>query len=217
MQWERGFEHSIKAGFDRVEHHSEVKSAKGGSKRPILDAMLASLTRGDMVIVYSLTRIGRSTRHLFELVEDLQRRGVDLVSITEALDTTTPTGKLMFGILAVMAQFERELLGERTKAGLAHLRDTGRKYCGDVYGWRATGGRLVNGKMVDQVLEFEPKEQAVMTAIRIWRNEGRAYAFIADTLNRQHVPTKSGTTWHASTVRGILQRTTPPSDPSSLS
>jgi DNA invertase Pin-like site-specific DNA recombinase len=80
----------------------------------------------DVIVVYSLSRLARSIRHLLDLGEELQRRNIGLKSLTEAVDTTTPQGRFLFSILAAMNQMEVELLRERTRAGLMAARARGR-------------------------------------------------------------------------------------------
>jgi DNA invertase Pin-like site-specific DNA recombinase len=95
--------------------------------RPQLDRLLDQLRPGDSVVVWRLDRLGRSLRHLITLVEDFKARGVGLRSLSEAIDTTTAGGKLVFSIFGALAEFERELIRERTNAGLAAARARGRK------------------------------------------------------------------------------------------
>jgi DNA invertase Pin-like site-specific DNA recombinase len=97
--------------------------------RPGLDACLKSLRKGDTLVAWKLDRIGRDLRHLVKLVHDLTKRSVGLRVLAgegAAIDTTTPNGRLMFGFFAALAKFERELIVERTKAGLASARARGR-------------------------------------------------------------------------------------------
>jgi DNA invertase Pin-like site-specific DNA recombinase len=97
--------------------------------RPGLDACLKSLRKGDTLVAWKLDRIGRDLRHLVNLVHDLTKRGVGLRVLAgegAAIDTTTSNGRLMFGFFAALAEFERELIVERTKAGLASARARGR-------------------------------------------------------------------------------------------
>jgi len=98
--------------------------------RPGLDACLKSLRKGDTLLTWKLDRIGRDLRHLVNLVHDLTMRGVGLRVLAgegAAIDTTTANGRLMFGFFAALSEFERELIVERTKAGLASARARGRK------------------------------------------------------------------------------------------
>jgi DNA invertase Pin-like site-specific DNA recombinase len=97
------------------------------SERPGLDACLNELKKGDTLLVWRLDRLGRSMRHLIELVEQLHQKGVGFRSICDGhIDTTTASGELVFNIFSSLAQFERKLLQERTRAGLSAARARGR-------------------------------------------------------------------------------------------
>ena len=96
-------------------------------RRPELDRMLDQLRPGDTVVVWRLDRLGRSLKHLIALVESLEARDVGFRSLTESIDTTTAGGKLVFQIFGAMAEFERSIIRERTKAGLEAARARGRK------------------------------------------------------------------------------------------
>ncbi|WP_018264111.1 recombinase family protein [Methylobacterium sp. WSM2598] len=98
--------------------------------RPGLDACLKALRQGDTMVIYKLDRLGRDLRHLVNTVHELTSRGVGLKVLAGQganIDTTTANGRLVFGIFAALAEFERELIVERTKAGLASARARGRK------------------------------------------------------------------------------------------
>lgn len=113
-----------------------------GSKfeRKGLEELLAFVRPGDTVIVWKLDRLGRSLKDLIETLNILKDRGVDFISLTENIDTTTPSGKLIFHLMGALAEFERDLIRERTNAGLAAARARGR-----------VGGRpkrlITNGKV----------------------------------------------------------------------
>lgn len=99
-------------------------------ERPGLLAALKALRKGDVLVVWKLDRLGRSLHHLVNTIHDLTARGIGFKVLTghgASIDTTTPSGKLVFGIFAALAEFERELISERTKAGLASARARGRK------------------------------------------------------------------------------------------
>ncbi len=100
-----------------------------GSKaeRKGLDEALAYVRPGDTFVVWKLDRAGRSLTHLIELLKDLKERGIEFVSLTEQIDTTTPGGKLIFHMMGALAEFERDLIRERTNAGLAAARARGRR------------------------------------------------------------------------------------------
>lgn len=103
------------------EHISSTKA-----ERPELNACLKALRSGDVLVIWRLDRLGRNLRELIELVTRFESMGVGLVSLKENIDTTTPAGRLVFHIFASLAQFERELIQERTKAGLASARERGK-------------------------------------------------------------------------------------------
>jgi DNA invertase Pin-like site-specific DNA recombinase len=94
--------------------------------RPALDAMLEQLRPGDSVTVWRLDRLGRSPRHLIDVVADPESRNVTFRSLTESIDTSTPGGKLTFHLFGALAEFERDLIRERTMAGLTAARARGR-------------------------------------------------------------------------------------------
>lgn len=118
-----------KAGVD-LEHHLYSDAASGKrDDRPGLDACIKALRNGDTLVVWKLDRLGRDLRHLVNLVGDLTKRGIGLKVLTgegASIDTTTANGRLVFAIFAGLAEFERELIVERTKAGLAAARARGR-------------------------------------------------------------------------------------------
>ncbi len=96
-------------------------------ERKELNAALAFLREGDVLVVWKLDRLGRSLKHLIETVTKLQERNIGFISLTESIDTTTPGGKLIFHIMGALAEFERDLIRERTHAGLDAARARGRK------------------------------------------------------------------------------------------
>ena len=119
----------LAAGVD-PEHIYEDKASGKKEDRPELASCLKALRPGDTLLVWKLDRLGRNLRHLVNIVHDLTARGVGLKVLTgqgAAIDTTSAQGKLVFGIFAALAEFERELISERTKAGLESARARGRK------------------------------------------------------------------------------------------
>jgi DNA invertase Pin-like site-specific DNA recombinase len=121
------------AGSARIYRDTGSGSLK---HRPELDACLDYLRAGDTLVVWRLDRLGRGLgrglKHLIDLVEQLQQREIGFRSVTEQIDTTTPAGRLQFHLFGALAEFEREIIRERTRAGLAAARARGR-----------TGGRPV--------------------------------------------------------------------------
>lgn len=130
------------AGCERIFQEKITGTKK---ERPELDRLLEQLRPGDTIIFSELTRLSRSTKDLFSLVEAIEKSGGNIKSLKEAwLDTTSPQGKLMFTIFAGMSQFERDLISQRTKEGLDSARARGRK-----------GGRPAkNGKDIETAMKM---------------------------------------------------------------
>lgn len=128
--------------------------------RPDLDSLLDQIRPGDTLVVWKLDRLGRSMQHLIDTVGMLRDRGVHFRSLTEGIDTATPTGKLVFHIFAALAEFERDRIIERTEAGLAAARARGR-----------FGGRR---KSLTQ--------RQVLTLYRMYDSREHTVAEIAETL-----------------------------------
>ncbi len=123
-----------------------VEKASGTTRqRPELERCLDYLNAGDALAVWRIDRLGRSTADLVAIVTELNARGVQFRSVTEGIDTTTPGGELVFTIFAAIAQMERRLIAERTRAGLAAARERGR-----------VGGRprVVSGDQVTEAVRM---------------------------------------------------------------
>jgi DNA invertase Pin-like site-specific DNA recombinase len=106
-----------------------ISGAKGRDQRPALDQLLKAATKRefDLIAVWSIDRLGRSLQHLVTTVNDLHAQGVQLYFHQQAIDTTTPSGKLMFGVFSSFAEFERDLIRERIKLGVERARKEGKK------------------------------------------------------------------------------------------
>ena len=114
------------AGVDPRNIH-EDRASGARDDRPGLKKCLDYLQAGDVLVVWKLDRLGRSLQHLIEIVNQLQKRGIGLKSVTETLDTTTAMGEFLFHVFGALAQYERSLIQERVNAGLAAARQRGRK------------------------------------------------------------------------------------------
>ncbi len=133
----------------------EEKITGTKKERPALNEMLKMLRSGDRVVVYKLDRISRSTKHLIELAELFEEKGLEFVSISDSIDTSTPTGRFFFRMLASLAELERDIISERTKAGLQSARARGRK-----------GGRpTADKKKVDLALKMYNSKQYSISEI----------------------------------------------------
>jgi DNA invertase Pin-like site-specific DNA recombinase len=120
-------EYAVRRGWTIALQVKEVGS--GASERQLREKLLEAARRReiDIVLVWRLDRWGRSVTDLLATLQELEHLGVGFVSLTEALDLTTPAGRAMAGLLAVFAAFEREILGERVRAGLAHAQQNGKR------------------------------------------------------------------------------------------
>lgn len=165
-------------------------------KREGLQAAIKATGKGMALVAYSISRLARSTRDMLDIADHLDRKGADLVSLTEKIDTTSASGRMVFRMLAVLSEFERDQLGERTKAALAHLKAKGEKYGPVPFGYQEIEGRLVEVR----------KEARIVAEIARMRGRGAAFKKIADHLNNEGIEGKRGGKWHASTVRYVLQR-----------
>lgn len=110
------------AGCDQI-YQEKISAAK---QRPELEKLLKALVNGDTVIVWKLDRLGRSLRHLIDLVKSFEDKKVKFISLQDSINTSTAQGRLIFNIFASLAEFEREIIKERTNAGLAAARIRGR-------------------------------------------------------------------------------------------
>ncbi|QRE78334.1 recombinase family protein [Methylobacterium aquaticum] len=140
--------------------------------RPGLKACLTYLKAGDTLVVWKLDRLGRSLPHLLEVMGDLRKRGVAFRSLTEAMDTATPHGELLFSLFGALAQFERQLTRERVIAGLAAAKRRGRR-----------GGRppTIGGEQLEQItaaLDGGASKASVCRSFKIARST------LIDTLER---------------------------------
>jgi DNA invertase Pin-like site-specific DNA recombinase len=170
-------------------------------ERPGLDELLARCRRGEVahVIVWKLDRLTRRTRHLLSLVEDLfLARRIELHSVSESLDTSTPHGRFVLTLFGGLAQMERELIAERTRGALAWKREQGFPTSHAPLGFRSRGKRE---RMEPVAAELE----TVRRIFALWR-EGENLHTIAGRLNRAGVRTKKGRDWHPSTIRNVIRQ-----------
>jgi site-specific DNA recombinase len=171
-------------------------SGGGMAKRDGLQDALKATTKGMALVAYSISRLARNTKDMLDIAERLEKKGADLVSLSERIDTTTASGRMIFRMLAVLAEFEKEQIGERTRMALAHKKANGEAYCGAPFGFDAIAGRLVAVK----------KESAIVADILKLRESGASLADIANSLNDKGIEGKRGGKWFPSTVRYLIQR-----------
>lgn len=181
----------------------EDAGVSGGSQkgRPGLAAALNLVEEhGAALVVYSLSRMARSTQDTANIAKRIDRAGGNLVSLTEQIDTTNATGKMIFRMLAVLAEFERDLVSDRTKAALRQKRAKGERIsCRTPFGFIL---------LPDQkTLVENPAEQSALSAMRAWRAAGRSYRDICKELKTAGIKTSLGSPdWEPTTVRRLLGR-----------
>lgn len=178
----------------------EVDAASAGDlDRPALTRALGELRAGraDALLVVKLDRLTRSVRDLGELVDRCTREGWALLSVGDAVDTRTAAGRLVLNVLASVAQWEREAIGERTAAAMKWKRAAGEYTGGEVrYGYRlAADGRA---------LERDEAEQAVVAAAVELRAAGLSLRAVGEELAARGLLPRSGRRWHAETVKAVL-------------
>lgn len=192
-------------GYRLVEVYSDAGLSGGrADNRPALQNALQAVceARGAALVVYSLSRLARSTKDAIAIAERLDKSGADLVSLSERIDTTSAAGKMIFRMLAVLAEFERDLTSERTTAAMALKRSHGQRIGTVPYGFDlADDGRT---------LVPNEAEQSVIAEIRELRARGATMPKIAAALSERGVPTKTGrsTRWTHQAVGRILTRRT---------
>lgn len=173
-------------------------SGKRADNRPGLVAALDAATGapGVVLVVYSLSRLARSTRDTINIAERLEKAGADLVSLSEKLDTTSAAGKMVFRLLAVLAEFERDLISERTRTAFAHKRGKGERLGQVPYGRvLAPDGRTLTADAV---------ETAVAAEVRSLRGFGWSLRRIAQELDARGVrPKNGGAAWSPTSVRRL--------------
>ena len=180
---------------------TEVDAGLSGGRadnRPALQSALDRVCheRG-ILVVYSLSRLARSTRDALDIAERLHKAGANLVSLSESIDTTTAMGRFFFTVLAALAALERDLISERTSMAMRHIAANGGYTGGEApYGWR---------RSTESVLAQDSDEQRVISMIRKLHNGGQNAPSIARTLNGAFVPCR-GSAWHAKTVSRILAK-----------
>jgi site-specific DNA recombinase len=156
--------------------------------RPGMQRLLSLVDAGhvDVVIIAKLDRLTRSVSDLDKLMKLFARKGVALVSLQESLDATTATGELMMNLLISVSQWERKVIGERTKDVMQHLKAQGARYCHAVF-----------------------EDASVVVQMQQSRAAGLSYQAIADELNAAGIPSTLGGRWLSNAVRRILLRHAP--------
>lgn len=179
-----------------------ISGASMDQRPGLQDALREVCRRKGALIVYSLSRLARSTRDTLSISDRLAKSGAELVSLSERIDTTSASGKMVFRMMAVLAEFERDQISERTRAAMAHLRNSRRRFSRFApYGWDFDDG--------GEVLLPNLGEQLVIGRMVGLRAEGLPFQAIADRLTDEAIPTKHGKLpWTAKVVWTTVRRET---------
>jgi site-specific DNA recombinase len=172
-------------------------SGKTMANREGLLRALDAVDRDVALVTYSMSRISRSTREMLSLADKLEKKGADLVSLTEKIDTTTAAGKMVFRMLAVLNEFERDQVSERTKAALAHKKTKGERIGTVPYGFGLDDDGVA--------LVKNTQEQTILKSIQLLRGEGYKLREITEQLNRDGLLTRRGSEWRVQYVHNLLK------------
>lgn len=172
---------SARCGTDAPEIVREVGS--GAGEQPLLAELVGRLRHGDVLVAAKLDRLGRSTRNVLELADRLDRNGIDLAILDLGVDTTTPAGRLVLTVLAALAEWERQVISERTKAALA-----------------------VKSALGELKKPHRGVPESTVTMIRDLRDRGETLQAICDTLRHESIPTAQGGEWRPGTVLYLMRK-----------
>ncbi len=185
---------------DLVGLEIDTQSGKRSDNRRGLQAALDAVTDcGGVLVVYSLSRLARNTKETLEIAERLDKSGANLVSLSEKIDTQSAAGKMVFRMLAVLAEFERDQLSERTTMAMAWMKSQGQRVGTVPYGFDldADAVNLVRNEAEQRVLEL----------VAELRGSGWSLRKIADELTERNIPTKEGgQRWSHTTVQRLVAR-----------
>ena len=171
-------------------------SGKSADNRPGLQAALADCRKGSALVVYSLSRLARSTKDTISISERLAKAGADLVSLSEKIDTTTAAGKMVFRMLAVLAEFERDQISERTATAMQFKKTKGERVGAVPYGYDLAddGVNLVENAA----------EQSVIQQARELHESGLSLRKIAAELDRRGLHARNGQPFQATQIQRMV-------------
>lgn len=171
-----------------------ISGSRAENREGLQKAIGMACEQRAILVVCSLSRLSRSTKDTLTLAERLEKAGADLVSLSERIDTTSASGKMVFRMLAVLTEFERDQISERTAAALRHKREQRQIYSPVPYGF----------DRICDLLVVNHDEQKVIEEILELRLRGGSLRKIAAVLNNRGVKAKNGGFWFASSVRSVL-------------
>ena len=177
------------------EYADEGLSGKRADRPGLMAAIAAAKREKAALVVYSLSRLSRSTLDTLQLTADLERAGCDLVSLSEKLDTSTPAGRVVFRVLAVLGEFEREQVAERTRGAILHMKAKGQRYGAIPHGFRDEGGQLVK----------DAREGEVVRLVQSLRERGMSLRKISDELAARGAFNRCGRPFHPESLASMLR------------
>ncbi len=171
-------------------------SGKSIAHRKDLQEALLALNKNMAFVCYSLSRVSRKLEDMLKISNHIKDTGADLISLSERIDTTGSSGRMVFNMLAVINEFERDVISERTKMAMQHLKDNNKVYSHIPYGFNNEDGYLVENFA----------EQLIIKKMYEYSQLGYGHRKIATQLNKQNIKSKHGGIWYAKTVKSILER-----------
>lgn len=177
------------------EYADEGLSGKRANRPGLVSALSHAKREKAALVVYSLSRLSRSTVDTLQLAGDLERAGCDLVSLSEKLDTSTPAGRVVFRVLAALSEFEREQLAERTKGAILHLKAKGQRYGSIPHGFRDEGGQLVR----------DERESRIVELVQSLRARGLSLRKISDELTARGAFNREGRPFNHNSIASMLR------------
>jgi len=171
-----------------------ISGARSENREGLQKAIDMTCEQRAILVVYSLSRLSRSTRDTLQIAERIEGSGADLVSLSEKIDTTSAAGKMVFRMLAVLNEFERDQISERTAAALRHKREKMQPYSPTPFGF----------DRICDLLVLNHDEQKVIEEMLDLRAKGWSLRQIAERLNLESEPAKNGGKWYASSVRAVI-------------
>jgi site-specific DNA recombinase len=188
-------------GWELVGLHVDagLSGCRADNRPGLQEALTSACEHKAVLVVYSLSRLARSTKDAIGISERLAKSGADLVSLSERIDTTSAAGKMIFRMLAVLAEFERDQIAERTKWALSHMRTQGKRISGQIpYGYDLSS----DGK----TLALNLAEQEGLRFMLAHKTAGNGRRKIAAALTAKRFTTKTGAPWSHQAVGNILRR-----------
>lgn len=203
----------IKAWCELNDHSLNADSifadkGKSGAKmngRPELQKLLKAIrkhkSKRSVLVIYSLSRLARSTKDAISLAEMLDKSNCDLVSLSENLDGSSASGRMLYKLLAVLGEFEAELIGERTKLALQHKRSRGERISGKIpFGYDLCDDGIT-------LVENKSEQATIREILKMRHKQNETLQGCADRLTWMKIPTKTGSKkWSHATIQSILKR-----------